>query len=278
MATIVTRTVKGQALTFVEADANFTNLNTDKLELTNLSVGTEASASGDGAIAYNNTTGVFTYTPPTAAGIGAATSAQGALADSALQNLSDDTTPQLGGALDVDGNAIVNNVTNGSIIITPNGTGGVDIGGVGLNLVNGSIYTTTTDQNMDIGANGDGFINLNSATNVAYFQSHGEMIGAPAQTTGTITIDPADGPIQYLALTGNATINGLTNANPGQTVTIIIDGSGGSYTLTLGGGVYMPGGTAAITDGGLDLLTITYVDDEAGLYIGSIVNDFQPTV
>ena len=32
--------------------------------LTDLSIGTEGSASGDGEIAYNNTTGVFTYTPP----------------------------------------------------------------------------------------------------------------------------------------------------------------------------------------------------------------------
>ena len=39
--------------------------------LTGISVGTEAVASGDGGIAYNNTTGVFTYTPPTALGIGA---------------------------------------------------------------------------------------------------------------------------------------------------------------------------------------------------------------
>jgi len=55
------------------------------ISLTDLSVGTEGTASGDGAIAYNNTSGVFTYTPPTAAGIGAATSAQGTLADSATQ-------------------------------------------------------------------------------------------------------------------------------------------------------------------------------------------------
>jgi hypothetical protein len=32
MATIVTRASKGSALTFAEGDANFTNLNTDKLE------------------------------------------------------------------------------------------------------------------------------------------------------------------------------------------------------------------------------------------------------
>jgi plastocyanin len=34
------------------------------IALTDLSVGAEALASGDGAIAYNDTTGVFTYTPP----------------------------------------------------------------------------------------------------------------------------------------------------------------------------------------------------------------------
>lgn len=37
---------------------------TDALSLTSLSVGAEDPASGDGAIAYDNTTGVFTYTPP----------------------------------------------------------------------------------------------------------------------------------------------------------------------------------------------------------------------
>ena len=36
----------------------------DALSLVNLSVGAEAAAAGDGAIAYNNATGVFTYTPP----------------------------------------------------------------------------------------------------------------------------------------------------------------------------------------------------------------------
>ena len=45
------------------------------ITLTDISVnGTEATASGDGGIAYDNTTGVFQYTPPTAAGIGALTS------------------------------------------------------------------------------------------------------------------------------------------------------------------------------------------------------------
>ena len=40
------------------------------IALTDLSVGSEGTASGDGAIAYNNSSGVFTYTPPTLSGIG----------------------------------------------------------------------------------------------------------------------------------------------------------------------------------------------------------------
>lgn len=38
------------------------------LPLTSLSVGTEGTPSGDGELSYNNTTGVFTYTPPVISG------------------------------------------------------------------------------------------------------------------------------------------------------------------------------------------------------------------
>jgi hypothetical protein len=49
------------ALAINESQVTFTSA---FIELTDLSVGAEAVASGDGGIAYNNTTGVFTYTPP----------------------------------------------------------------------------------------------------------------------------------------------------------------------------------------------------------------------
>lgn len=230
MATIVTRAGKGSALTFVEADANFSNLNDDKLEFSDLSVGAEGTASGNGAIAYNSGTGVFTYTPPTPAGIGA------------LASLSDDNSPSLAGDLDV-------------------GTR--------------TIYTNHTDGDITIVADGTGNINLNSGVNVAYFQSHAEMVSVSATTTGTWAPDSADGPIQYVAMTGNMTINGFSNAVGGQTITFIFDGTGGSYTLTLGASILKPGGTLALTDGGFDIVTITCADDEAPLYLATAVNDFQ---
>ena len=52
---------------------NFTNTPT-VATLSSFSVGNELVASGNGAISYDNTTGVFRYTPPTAAGLGAITS------------------------------------------------------------------------------------------------------------------------------------------------------------------------------------------------------------
>jgi hypothetical protein len=62
MATIVTRAAKGSPLTHNEVDANFTNLNTDKAEVSSL-----GTAAFTAATAY-------------------ATAAQGTLADSALQS------------------------------------------------------------------------------------------------------------------------------------------------------------------------------------------------
>jgi len=47
-----------------------------------------------------------------------------------ISNLSEDTTPQLGGDLDVNGNSIVS-VSNGNIVLKPNGTGKVGIGTLG---------------------------------------------------------------------------------------------------------------------------------------------------
>ena len=43
------------------------------IALTDLSVGTEGTASGNGSLSYNSANGTFTYSPPTAAGLGALT-------------------------------------------------------------------------------------------------------------------------------------------------------------------------------------------------------------
>ena len=55
---------------------NYNNLNNKPaiLTLASLSIGVENTPSGNGAITYDDSTGIFKFTPPTAAGIGALTS------------------------------------------------------------------------------------------------------------------------------------------------------------------------------------------------------------
>jgi len=55
-------TNKGAPLTNAEVDTNFIELQQDKIELTDLSVTTNAA--GTAALSYNNLTGSFSYTPP----------------------------------------------------------------------------------------------------------------------------------------------------------------------------------------------------------------------
>lgn len=79
MATIVTRAGKGSPLTHTEVDANFTNLNTDKVESSALAT---VATSG----AYGDLSGLPTLgTAAATAATDYATAAQGALADSAVQ-------------------------------------------------------------------------------------------------------------------------------------------------------------------------------------------------
>lgn len=60
MAVLTLRSAKGLPLTHNEVDANFTSLNTDKIEVDDLSVTTNAA--GSASLSYSS--GVFTYTPP----------------------------------------------------------------------------------------------------------------------------------------------------------------------------------------------------------------------
>lgn len=78
------------------------------IALTDISVGSEGTASGDGSVAYNNSTGVFTYTPPTAAGISALAVA------SNLSDLNSATTARtnLGVAVGSDVQAYDSNLTS----------------------------------------------------------------------------------------------------------------------------------------------------------------------
>jgi|TARA_R110000803_G_scaffold174417_1_gene237029 hypothetical protein len=139
VSTIVLRNTKGSALSFTEGDANFTNLNNDKLELTNLSVGADASASGTGGISYNNATGSFTYTPPI-------------IPSSGIGNVVDDASPQLGGTLDCQGEIISNPILQ-DYAETIDTLGSTDA--PTLTVSSGNVKTVTITSGLTLGAFSD---------------------------------------------------------------------------------------------------------------------------
>lgn len=216
MSDITTRTGKGAALTHSELDDNFTNLNNDKAELSgadftgnisvdgNISVtgtvdGRDVAADGtklDGVEANADVTDTANVTAAGAlmdsevtnlADVKSfdpadyATAAQGTTADSALQNVSEDTTPQLGGNLDVNGQSIVS-TSNGDINITPNGTGNVSLGNL------------TFDADQTVGAGQDNYVLTydNTSGNISLEAATGggstyELDISADTGTGTIT-------------------------------------------------------------------------------------------
>jgi hypothetical protein len=108
-----------------------------------------------------------------------------------LEHIVSDTTPQLGGALDVNGNSIVS-VSNGNIVLEPNGTG------------------QTVVKNLE----------------------YQEFVHSLGTTSGTIAPNAANGNVQTITLNGNLTINAFTSPVSGQTITLIITTGGTSRTLT----------------------------------------------
>ncbi len=194
MATVVLRNTKGSALTIAEADANINNLNTDKIELTNLSV-TQNSASGGGALSYNNTSGVFDYTPP-------------ALPAAGISNVVEDTSPQLGGALDGQDNTI-------------------------------------------------------SAIGLKDYLEPVHSLGS----TDSPTISVSNGNVQSVTITSGLTLPAFSDASTGQSVTLIVSGSGNASGT---GNHKFAGGNKTLTND--SVVSIFY---DGTTYFTSIATDFQ---
>jgi hypothetical protein len=135
-----------------------------------------------------------------------------------IANVVEDTTPQLGGNLDVNGQQIVS-VSNGNIVITPNGSGKTQISAINYN--EGALY--------DLGTTG-----------------------------GTVAPNVANGNVQKITLNSALTINAFTSPVAGQSLTLIIYG-GTAYTaitstMKFAGGIKTLTGTA----GCIDILSVYY--------------------
>ena len=208
---------------------------------------------------------------------------------SGISNVVEDTTPQLGGDLDINGNAIVS-TSDGNIAITPNGTGEVDISkvdidsgaidgtAIGANSASTGAFTTLSSSgNTTIGdASGDTTTfnsaswTLANATTVSGTWANlgtvttadinggsidGAVIGAASAAAGTFTNLTASGTtISITDSNGSGVIDGVNiganSAGTGAFTTLETSGA-----VTVGGNLTVNGTTTTI-----DSATLTVED------------------
>ena len=208
---------------------------------------------------------------------------------SGISNVVEDTTPQLGGDLDINGNAIVS-TSDGNIAITPNGTGEVDISKVDIDsgaidgtaigassASTGAFTTLSSSGNTTIGdASGDTTTfnsaswTLANATTVSGTWANlgtvttadinggsidGAVIGAASAAAGTFTNLTASGTtISITDSNGSGVIDGVNiganSAGTGAFTTLETSGA-----VTVGGNLTVNGTTTTI-----DSATLTVED------------------
>lgn len=241
---VTLRNTKGSALTFTEADNNFTNLRDATLTITDGS--TPQAIELNGTITFASGAGI------SAVQSGGTVTITNTASSSALDNVVEDTSPQLGGNLDVNNFNIVSS-GGGTLVIS--GSGACSIGGSVLNLTS----------NTSAGGN--------ELTNVQ-LDDYKEVIYTSGTTTGTITPDVANGNVQSITLTGSITLNAFANAEAGQSLTLIVrqPSSGGPYTLT--STMKFAGGTKTLSTGAneIDIISIFY---DGTTYYASLATDFS---
>jgi len=144
--------------------------------------------------------------------------------------LSSDTTPQLGGSLDVNGQDIVS-VSNGNILLTPNGSGVVRIDGTtGIDLQSGSIGIknggSVSNIKLYCESSNAHYVQLQSPAHSAY--SGNVTLTLPA-TTGTLIGSDANDVVKFEA----AITEQATSLTSGTTVALDVR-DGGVFEITLG--------------------------------------------
>ncbi len=167
------------------------------------------------------------------------------LAAGTMSDIVDDTSPQLGGDLDVNGQDIVS-TSNGNITITPNGSGVLrGDGSNGIDMQSGAISIKNS------GA--ESYIRFYCESSNAHYT---QLQAAPHSAySGNVTVVL---PASADTLVGRATTDTLTNKTLTTPVIAEIDASS-DFTLDAGGDIILDadGGDFNFKDGGTEILRIT---------------------
>ena len=198
--------------------------------------------------------------------------------DSAVaSDLVNDTSPQLGGNLDVNGNDIVS-TSNADIDIIPNGTGDVNLGAdtvqIGDNNANATLTTQGTGDlilntnngtnagniTLEDGANG----HIQVTTNGTGYIKFNDLAYIPQQaltsSSNAVAWDVQAKPNAYHLTTENTTFSAPTNAVEGSFICLEINYDG-SHTIAFNTVFEFAASTAPTftsTDGKTDILVFRY--------------------
>jgi len=209
-----------------------------------------------------------------------------------ITNIVEDTTPQLGGDLDVNGNSIVS-TSSGNITIAPNGTGNIQLTPATGNVVidyatwpaegtNGYVLSTNgagtlswvaqpsagianvvEDTTPQLGGNLDcqGYEIQNPV-----LEDYAETVYALGSTDSP-TITVSNGNVQTVSITSGLSLPAFSDAATGQTVTLIVTGSG---TASGTGAYKFAGGNTTLTS--YSVVSIFY---DGTTYWASVSTDYQ---
>jgi len=240
---------------------NFTNtpavITLDALDIDN-----EGTPSGNGALAYDNTTGLFQYTPPTATGIGAAS-----LTDFSV------TVEAAGTA------GLIYNDTTGVFSYTPPQLGDFEFTGTTLDTAGGAEITVAPDVDFQgavsfttLSSTGTGTLALDSDSSISLTAVDDISITAG---TGSIILDNqnwpqadgADGEVLTTDGAGQLSWQAVTGGggDPDQNVFETVSADSGSTTAdTTTDTLTVSGGTDITTSVSGDTLTISYTGTAGG--------------
>jgi hypothetical protein len=202
-----------------------------------------------------------------------------------MDDLGDDTTPQLGGALDVNGQGIIS-VSNGNITITPDGSGKVVLDGISWPTADGTnaqVLQTDGGGNLSFTTISSGGIsNVVEDTTPqlgGHLDAQGSKIQNPVLEDYAETVEAigsndspgltvSTGNVKTVTISSGLALSAFTDAAAGQTITLIVSGSGSAT----GTGTYkFAGGNKTLTN---DSIVSIHTPDGTN-YFASIATDFQ---
>jgi len=289
-------TTKGSALQFSELDNNFIDLLQNKIQALQVDADTGSvtvgEAQSNGVLTVIGGTNVTTSVVEDSAGNASITI--DATDSVGISNVVEDTTPQLGGDLDINSNSIVS-TANGDITLAPNGTGDVILGtltfdgdqtvGAGQDnyvltydnatgkisleaAAGGGISNVVEDTTPQLGGELDGQDNTISAVELKDYKETIYDLG----TTDTPTLTVSNGNVQTLTITSGLTLSEFADAEPGHTITLLVSGNGSvtGSTSSAGNEYLFAGGNKTLTND--SIISIVF---DGGNYLASIATDFQ---